>query len=130
MRNPDSEGLGLSVLVYMAAITGTLAVLAVPAYFATRPLVYDNPPLVRSDLARSGPIVGARVDAPFPLARLERSTLADTTITAGLSARVKKAEPTHTAPARRVAHHPTGTPVAELQTERKRPVFFFGLFGG
>jgi hypothetical protein len=129
MGNPESEGLGLSVLVYMAALTGTLAVLAVPAYFATRPVVYANPPLARSDPLR-GPIVGARLDTPFPLARLERATLVDPTIAAGLSARAKKAEPEHRV-THRVARRPTGTPIAELQPERKRPTFsLFGLFGG
>lgn len=129
MESPESEGLGLSLLVYMAAITGTLAVLAVPAYFATRPQVYENPPLAHSDLL-SGPIVGNRVATRFPLARLEPATPVVPTVTAGLSARVKKAELERPA-AHRSARRSTGTPVAELQSERKRPAFFlFGLFGG
>ena len=130
MENSDSEGLGLSLFVYMAAILGTVAILAIPVYFVTKPDVYANPALAQSDPLR-GPIVGAQLDAPFPLARLERAKLAEPTTTAGLSARVKKAEPEHRV-THRVARRPAvvGTPVAELQPERKRPAFFFGLFGG
>jgi sorbitol-specific phosphotransferase system component IIBC len=36
MNTSDSEGLGLSVLLYLGAIVGALALLAVPAYYATR----------------------------------------------------------------------------------------------
>lgn len=131
MGNSESEGLGLSLLVYMAAILGALAVLAVPVYFIIKPEVYANPTLARSDLL-GGPIVGSRLDTPFPLARLEHAIIVDPAMVAGLNARTKKSksEPAHRAP-QRAARQPTGTPVADLQNERRRPTFsLFSLFGG
>ena len=45
MNSNETEGLGLSVLIYMAAILGGLALLALPVYLASETQVYANPPL-------------------------------------------------------------------------------------
>jgi len=127
MDTSDSEGLGLSVLLYLGAIVGALALLAVPAYYATRAEVHANPPLAQADPLLNGPIIGDRLTGRFPLAMLQRQTLVDAETVALLKPKAKKSEPARIAarPARRAA----GTPVAELQTERSRPAMFpFNLF--
>ena len=127
MDSTDSEGLGLSVLVYLGAILGALALLAVPAYYATRAEVHANPPLAQADPLLNSPIIGDRLAGRFPLARLQRQILVDPETVALLARKTKKPEPTRTAA--RPAHRATGTPVATLQTERSRPaVFPFNLF--
>lgn len=127
MHASDSEGLGLSVLVYLGAVFGALALLAVPAYYATRAEVHANPPLAQSDPLLKGPIIGDRIAGSFPLAVLQRQSLVDAETTAFLKPKRK------TEPAQRVASRPArrdaGTPMAELQTERGRPAMFpFSLF--
>ncbi|MDI1345082.1 MAG: hypothetical protein PSV22_13405 [Pseudolabrys sp.] len=127
MNTSESEGLGLSVLLYLGAIVGALALLAVPTYYATRAEVHANPPLARADPLLNGPIIGDRLTGRFPLAMLQRQTLVDAETVALLKPKAKKSEPTRVAA--RQAHRATGTPMAELQTERSRPAMFpFNLF--
>lgn len=127
MDQADSEGLGLSVLLYLGAIVGALALLAVPAYYATRAEVHANPPLAQADPLLNGPIIGDRLAGRFPLAMLQRQTLVDAETVALLKPKAKKSEPARVAA--RPVHRATGTPMAELQTERNRPaVFPFNLF--
>lgn len=130
MNASESEGLGLSVLIYMGAILGALALLALPVYLANRPQVYDNPtlpPLAQTDPLLNGPIVGKRVSTRVPLALLKRETIVDPKLVAALNARAEKAPVRHVATVR----HARGTPVAELQPEPRHSGFFlFRLFGG
>lgn len=129
MNSTDSEGLGLSVLVYLGAVLGTLTLFAVPAYYATRAEVHPNPPLAQADPLLNGPIIGDRLAGRFPLARLQRQTLVDAETLAVLTPKkTKKPEPVRTA-ARPVHRAAAGTPVASLQDERSRPsIFPFNLF--
>lgn len=127
MSTSESEGLGFSVLVYLGAILGALSLLAVPAYYATRAEVHENPPLAQFDPLLSAPIIGDRNSTRFPLAALQRQSLVDAETTAFLKPKKK------TVPAQRVASRPArldaGTPMAQLQTERVRPAMFpFSLF--
>ncbi|HEY5380533.1 MAG TPA: hypothetical protein VIJ78_13495 [Pseudolabrys sp.] len=129
MNPSDSEGLGLSVLIYMAAILGGLALIAGPVYLVNRPQVYENPRLARADPLLNGPIVGKRVSTRVPLALLKHEPIVDPKIVAALNAKTKKTEPHRTT--HQVAERSRGTPVAELQPEPRRPTFFlFRLFGG
>src|SRR5665213_492337 len=122
MNPSDSEGLGLSVLIYMAAILGGLALIAGPVYLVNRPQVYENPRLPTIGPLSSG---SARV----PLALLKHEPIVDPKIVAALNAKTKKTEPHRTT--HQVAERSRGTPVAELQPEPRRPTFFlFRLFGG
>ena len=128
MDAADRDGLGLSVLVYVGAIFGALALLAAPVYYATRGEVHENPPLAQSDPLLKGSIISDGSANRSPLANLQRQSLIDAETTAFLKPKPKKAEP-----AQRVASRPArrnaGTPVAELQTERERPSLFrFNLF--
>lgn len=120
----------MSVLLYVGALVGVLAVAAVPVYLATKAEVYDIPPLARADPLLNGPIVGNRVSARVPLARLRRETILDPAIVEALNAKAEKAAPARHA-VRRSTPRPDRTPVAELRDEPKRQGFFlFNLFGG
>jgi hypothetical protein len=126
MDSSDSEGLGLSVLVYMAAMTGALALFALPVYLAAQPTVYDNPPLARGDL--NGPVIGYRGSAGFPLAFLKKQTIVDPAIVAALNPKVAKSAQTKNA-SHRTAQRSKVTSMAEVQPERqRRPFFLFSLF--
>lgn len=129
MNPSDSEGLGLSVLIYMAAIVGGLALIVGPVYLANKGQVYENPALVRADPLLNGPIIGERVSTRIPLALLKHESIIDPKVVAALNAKTKKTEP-HRA-THQVAARSRGTPVAELQPEPRRQSFFlFRLFGG
>lgn len=127
MDAADRDGLGLSVLVYLGAIFGALALLAAPIYYATRGEVHENPALSQSDPLLKGSIVSDGSANRFPLANLQRQSLIDAETTAFLKPKAKKAEPTQRV-ASRPARRNAGTPMAELQTERERPSFPFSLF--
>jgi hypothetical protein len=129
-RTSESEGLGLSLLIYAGAILGVLALAALPVYIINRPQVYEIPPLAHADPLLNGPIVGSNVSTRFLLARIKRETIVDPAIVAALNEKARKAAPVHQTKYRTVQRE-TGTPVAALQPERKRPAFFlFSLFGG
>jgi hypothetical protein len=131
MTTSESEGLGLSILIYMVAITGALAAAAVPVYMANAPQVYDNPKIVRANPLLDGPIVGNRVPTRVPLAVLKRETIVDPAILASVKATAKKeVAAVHPAPHAQ-SQRTRGTPVADLQPERPHHGFFlFNLFGG
>ena len=94
MNTSDSEGLGLSVLVYLGAVLGALALLAVPAYYATRAEVHQNPPLAQSNPLLYGTVISDRVATRFPLELLQRQNLAEVDPVVNLKPKTaKKAEP-------------------------------------
>lgn len=127
MDGSDTEGLGLSVLVYLGAILGALALLAAPVYWALQPTVYANPPLAQADPLLNSPIIGQRIASRVPLAALKRQSLVDAETTAFLKPKKKPERAPRVAS--RPAPRPAGTPVADLQTERGRPSMFpFNLF--
>jgi hypothetical protein len=126
MDSSDSEGLGLSLLVYMAAITSALALFALPVYLAAQPTVFANPPLVRGNL--NGPVIGYRGPTGVSLALLKKQTIVDPAMIAALNAKVAKSAQTKKA-SHRTAQRSKATSLAELQTERqRRPFFLFSLF--
>jgi hypothetical protein len=123
MTRSESEGLGLSLLIYAAAIAGVLTAVALPVYIVNAPRVYDNPLL-------NGPIIGERVSNRVPLAHLQRKTIVDPAVVAALNAKAERPKPVHHA-VRRNEDRATRTPVAELRAEPKHATFFlFRLFGG
>ena len=129
MDETESEGLGLSVLLYLGAIFGAFALLAVPVYWAVQPQVYDNPKLAQSSPLLNGPIVGERLASRFPIAVLQPQIIADAETKALLNAKTKKAEPPPRPTIRTARRDTAGTPVAELRSERPRPAIFpFNLF--
>lgn len=128
MNSTDREGLGLSVLVYLGAIFGALVLLATPLYYATRGEVHAIPPLAQADPLLNVSLTGDRNATRYPLANLQRQSLIDAETTAFLKPKTKKAEAPPRAAAR-TARRDAGTPMAELQTERRAGTAFpFSLF--
>ena len=129
MNSTESEGLGLSLLIYAAAIAGGLALIATPVYLANSSQVYDNPPVARANPLLNGPIVGARAAERTPLAVLKHRILVDPKIVASLNSKAQKSKPR--AVAQRAAPRSRGTAVAEVRENPRQPTFFlFKLFGG
>jgi hypothetical protein len=129
MNSNEAEGLGLSVLIYLTAIVGGLALFAVPAYLATAPQVYANPPLLRANPLLNGPVIGERDVGPAPLAVLKHSIIVDPKFVASLNAKIK--QPAQRRVSQQTAQRPRGQTVAELPAEPRRPTSFFqALFGG
>ncbi len=130
MTRSESEGLGLSLLLYAAVIAGVLTAVALPVYFANAPKVYDNPPLASADPLLNSPIIGERVTTRVPLAHLQRKAIVDPAVVAALNAKAKKPEPARHS-VRQALERARRTPVAELQPEPTHSTFFlFKLFGG
>lgn len=132
MDASESEGLGVSVAIYLAAIVGTLVLVATPVYLANAPKAYENPPLARANPLLNGPIIGNRASSGLPVALLKREDIVDPATLAVLNAKAKKAATASTRhTTHRTAQRSGGTPVADLQPERRRSAFFlFNLFGG
>lgn len=129
MTSSESEGLGLSVLIYMTAILTCLALMAVPAYLLTRGQVYENPSLVRADPLLNGPVIGQRESSPPPLGILKHRTLVDPDFVASLNAKIE--QPKQHRVTQKVAKRERRQTFAELPDEPRRPTFFlFRLFGG
>jgi hypothetical protein len=126
MTSADSEGLGLSVLAYLGAIFGALALLGMPVYYATRGEIHENPPLAQSDPLLNGPLTTDRASGRFPLAMLQKQVLAEAETAKVLTPKSKKAEHAERSTPR-TPRRDNGTPVAQLQTERAR-IFPFSLF--
>jgi hypothetical protein len=131
MNSSESEGLGLSVLIYITAIFGGLAALSLPVYLAVKPTVFANPPLAQANPLLNGPVIGERDIGPAPLALLKHRTMVDPKLVAALNAKVKNRDE------RGVPHQvaqqkqPRGQSVAELPAESRRPTSFLQLlFGG
>ena len=93
MTSPQSDGLGISLAIYLAVILGVLAVVALPIYLANRTQVYPNPPLARADPLLNGPVIGERVPTSLPVAMLKKRTIVDPATLAALNAKAEKAEP-------------------------------------
>ena len=125
MDTSDSGGLGASVLLYMAAVVGALALMAVPVYLANAPQVYENAPLARPDPLLNGPIIGNRPAIGLPVALLKRQDIIDPATLAALGAKEKRQAATPHSPQQRTAHRAGGTSVADLQPERPRRSSFF-----
>jgi hypothetical protein len=140
MDQTDSEGLGLSLAIFLGALLGVLVLLAVPVWLAVRPEVYENPVLPRETPLLNGPIAGYQPVSPIPLALLKREPIVDPKTVAALNAKVakpklasaEKAEPQQHRPLRRTVQRGSTAPVAELEPERRQRsgFFLFDLFGG
>lgn len=128
MESHDSEGLGVSILIYVAAVFGVLAVFVLPVYYATGPTVYDSPPLARSGPLQGGPAYTHRDSARHTLAVLKRETLIDPAVLAALNSKAKKtAQPRRSAP--QATKRATRTDIAGLQAGQERTsIFPFSLF--
>jgi hypothetical protein len=131
MNSSETEGLGLSVLIYMTAIIGGLALIGLPFYLATKPQVYDNPQLARANPLLNGPVIGQRDTAVPPLAVRKHSNIVDPKFVATLNAKINQPERRHVNQQTASRPRPRGQAVAEARDEPQRPTSFFQkLFGG
>lgn len=134
MTKAESEGLGLSILVYFGAIVAAFTAIVVPVCLANTAQVYDNPPLPPADPLLNGPIIGEREPASRPLAILHHRVIVDPKIVAALNAKVKEAAPephVRQAAVRRSASAEPPPPRPAREPEREHSTFFlFRLFGG
>jgi hypothetical protein len=96
--NPRDEGLGLSLLVYLAALICGLGVVMLPIYLANRPTVIENANTRMLARSASGILAVRPTDGRFPVARLEHQTIDDPATATELEAAEKKAKPAHAAP--------------------------------
>ena len=125
MNAHHEEGLGLSVLVYLAAMLGGLAAFVVPVYLANGPTVLQSP----DARIQANRIFNARrYDRHFPVARLEHEAIVDPATLAELSAKAKESKPARSArihtPRRTHRHRaqPRRNSYAELRRQH-RPTY-------
>ena len=125
MNAHHKEGLGLSLLVYLAAMLGNLAALVVPVYLANGPTVLQSP----DARMQANRIFNARrYDRRFPVARLEHQAIVDPAMLAELSAKAKDSKHARLArihtPRRTHWHgaHPRRNSYAELRRQH-RPAY-------
>jgi len=135
MEISSRDGLGFSVAIYMGAMLGALAVIAVPVYYAVAPQVYENPAPEPLDPLLNGPIVGKRVSTPVPLAMLKHPQIVDPKLVAELNAKLdtktREAKPARHEVAHQAVRRERPAAVAELPERPERSGFFlFNLFGG
>lgn len=124
MNNSSAEGLGISVLVYMAAMIGGLMLVALPVYYANTPTVIENVTPAQFSGTLTSPRYEDRTPGTFPLVMLKQEQLVDPKVVAELNADVKQTAPQPAAG--RTAHD-----VTQDRRERvaSRPSFNpFGLF--
>jgi hypothetical protein len=80
----DDDSLGLSVLLYVAALLGVLAVVVVPVYLANKSTVQKNPGITAA--------AGFEPSRPrvFPLSHLKAPQIVDPAVVAKLNAEAAK----------------------------------------
>ena len=124
--NPQNDGLGLSLLIYLTAMLCGLSVIALPVYFTVRPTVIEN--ASARMLKESGTLVVGASQKPFPLFRLKHPAIVDPEMVAKMNAEAtKKVEHMHAAPIhiaseafrRRQQSAPTDS-YAEVTTSHRR----------
>ena len=102
----EDKDLGVSLLIYMAAILCTLAVFMVPVFLANGPTVLPNP---SAQIARSM-LTARRNDSSFPVAHLKEKAIVSPALLAALNAKAEKAKAirdrtVHAVPRRHEASH-------------------------
>jgi hypothetical protein len=94
----NSRCLGVSLAIYLIAVTFGLMLFVLPVLLANRPTKYENPGLAVYDPPPGTLLIPQRARNSFPLAFLKHEDLVDPTLVASLNARAKKAEkPRHLA---------------------------------
>ena len=138
MNSTSSQGLGLSLAVYLAALFGGLTLVVWPIYYANSPTVIENTaqPMQGSPLAK--PLYADRRGEAFPLALLKKPDIVDAQSLAALNSYAKA--PAALQPRRAAAstgavrpqHEQTASTeyAAERQRPQQRRSFFpfFSLF--
>jgi len=122
--NPRDEGLGLSLLLYLAALLCGLAVIVLPVYRANRPTVIEN--ANARMLARSANgIPGIHTShRRFPVARLKDQPIVDPATVTELNAEARKNEQARVAPVHITRRQPRRPPPENsYASARRRPAY-------
>jgi hypothetical protein len=85
----EDRDLGLSVLIYVAALACGIAIFVVPVLLANGPTVIRNP---GAQNAVAQMVAARRSGDRYPVARLKQDEVVDPSTVAALSAKVKRAE--------------------------------------
>ncbi len=137
MNSTSSQGLGLSLAIYLAVLFGGLTLVVWPIYYANSPTVIENTaqPMQSSPLAK--PLYADRRGEAFPLALLKKPDIVDAQSLAALNsyAKASAAQPRRAAATTGSAHpQHEQTASTEYAAERQRPQQrrsffpFFSLF--
>jgi hypothetical protein len=131
--DPRDEGLGISVLIYAAALAGALAAIVLPVYLANAPAVYQN-----SGAKSFSEVLAARGEArEYPLAKLERPQIVDPAVVTALNAKAQTKSDTDSRPhirhrAERTSRQPIGRRRSYADATAARPPdplsLFFSIF--
>jgi hypothetical protein len=124
----EDEGLGISILIYLAAILCVLAAFVVPVFLANGPTVEPN-----SSAKRTLSLLDARRnDNSFPVAHLKEKAIVSPALLAALNAKAEKTKPSHDRPVHAVRRRdaPRHAPVRRTYADAtpQRPVGPFSLF--
>lgn len=136
MNSADSEGLGISLAIYLAALAGGLAIFVLPVYYANSPTVIENTGVQVRSVPLGQPLFADRSHDPIPVARLQKPEIVDPATLAALKAYAKATAPqqarrstTADAPAHRAREEGGSREVAAEHRAPRRGFFpFFGLF--
>lgn len=99
MHQSHSEGLGLSLAIYLAALCGAFTLVAWPIYYANSPTVIENVGVQASGSPLAKPLYADHTGEPFPLTLLKKQEIVDAQSRAALESFAKANE----APQRRAA---------------------------
>lgn len=124
----EDKDLGVSLLIYMAAILGVLAVIVVPVFLANGPTVEPN----SSAKLTLSMLDARRNDSSFPVAHLKEKAIVSPALLAALDAKAEKAKPSRDRPAHAARRRdtPRHAPVRRSYADAapQRPIGPFGLF--
>jgi len=124
----EDKDLGVSLLIYMAAILCVLAVFMVPVFLANGPTVLPNP----SAKTAGSMLAARRNDGSFPVAHLKEKAIVSPALLAALNAKAEKAKPSRDRSARAARHRPAprraSTRPSYAEAAPQRPIGPLGLF--
>jgi hypothetical protein len=95
LSDQSNQGLGLSLAIYLIAVTFGLMLFVSPILLANGPTKYNNPGLAAYDPPPGTLLIPQRARNSFPLAFLKYEDLVDPAMVASLSPKAKKAEKPH-----------------------------------
>jgi hypothetical protein len=134
MNSTSTEGLGLSLAIYLAVLFGGLTLVVWPIYYANSPTVIENTaqPMQGSPLAK--PLYADHRGEAFPLALLKKPDIVDAQSLAALNsyAKAPAAQPRRaaatTVTARQPREHTASSDYASEQRPQQQRRSFFPFF--
>lgn len=137
MNSTSSQGLGLSLAIYLTALFGGLTLVVWPIYYANSPTVIENVAVPTQISPLSKPLYADHRGEAFPLALLKKPDIVDAQSLAALNsyAKAPAAQPRRAATATTGAvhqpreHTASSDYASEQRPQQRRSFFpFFSLF--